>query len=164
VLDFPLWENVLLGNTRRRPFVEGVRIMSQKVREITRDLMHRFDVRAPGENVLARSLSGGNQQKLIIARELQRDPVVLMASQPTRGLDVGAIEFVHRQLVETRDRGKGVLLVSFDLDELLDLSDRIVVLFQGRIVAEAESGKISRTELGLAMGGRVADEHHAIAS
>jgi simple sugar transport system ATP-binding protein len=164
VLDFPLWENTLLGNTERRPFVDWFRINGRRVREITRTLMTRFDVRAPHAEVLARNLSGGNQQKLIIARELQRDPDALLAIQPTRGLDVGAIEFVHRQLVEARDSGKGVLLISFDLDELLDLSDRIVVMFQGKIIAEYMSGKVSRTELGLAMGGRVADEHIAVAS
>jgi simple sugar transport system ATP-binding protein len=164
VLDFPLWENALLGNTERKPFVNWFRINGRRVREITRNLMRRFDVRAPNAEVLARNLSGGNQQKLIIARELERDPDALLAIQPTRGLDVGAIEFVHRQLVETRDKGKGVLLISFDLDELLDLSDRIVVMFQGRIIAEFMSGKVSRTELGLAMGGRVADDHIALAS
>jgi simple sugar transport system ATP-binding protein len=164
VLDFPLWENTLLGNTERRPFVKRFLINGRRVREITRDLMKRFDVRAPGAEVQARNLSGGNQQKLIIARELHRNPDVLLAIQPTRGLDVGAIEFVHRQLVEARDSGKGVLLISFDLDELMDLSDRIVVMFQGKIIAEFMSGKVSRTELGLAMGGRVADERIAVAS
>ena len=164
VLDFPLWENVLLGNTWHRPFVERFRVASNQVRQLTRDLMQRFDVRAPSETVAARNLSGGNQQKLIIARELQRNPKVLMAIQPTRGLDVGAIEFVHRQLIDARDRGMGVLLISYDLDELLDLSDRIVVMFQGKIVAEGESGSMTRTQLGLAMGGRVAGEQHVIAS
>ena len=164
VLDFPLWENTLLGNTERPPFVERFRIQRRRVRQITLELMQRFDVRAPNTEVRARNLSGGNQQKLIIARELQRNPDALLAIQPTRGLDVGAIEFVHRQLVEVRDSGKGVLLISFDLDELLDLSDRIVVMFQGKIVAEFMSGKVSRTQLGLAMGGRTADEHLAVAS
>jgi simple sugar transport system ATP-binding protein len=164
VLDFPLWENVMLGNTWHRPFVNGFRIASQHVRQLTRDLMQRFDVRAPNESVNARNLSGGNQQKLIIARELQREPKVLMAIQPTRGLDVGAIEFVHQQLIEARDSGMGVFLISYDLDELLDLSDRIVVMFQGKIVAEGTSDSLTRTELGLAMGGRIASEQHAIAS
>ena len=164
VLDFPLWENTLLGNTERHPFVKRFLINGRRVREITRDLMLRFDVRAPGAEVHARNLSGGNQQKLIIARELYRNPDVLLAIQPTRGLDVGAIEFVHSQLVEARDSGKGVLLISFDLDELIDLSDRIVVMYQGQIIAEFMSGRVSRTELGLAMGGRIADDHIAVAS
>jgi simple sugar transport system ATP-binding protein len=110
----------------------------------------------------ARNLSGGNQQKLIIARELQRDPDVLLAIQPTRGLDVGAIEFVHKELIAVRDAGKAVLLVSFDLDEILDLSDRIVVLYQGRITGEFASGEVSRSELGLFMGGRTTDDADAI--
>jgi simple sugar transport system ATP-binding protein len=125
---------------------------------ITANAMERFDVRAPSPESPAKTLSGGNQQKLIIARELHRQPDALLATQPTRGLDVGAIEFVHKQLVEARDEGKGVLLVSFDLDEILDLSDRILVIYQGQITGEYMSGTVSRTELGLRMGGRTADE------
>lgn len=154
VLDFPLWENVLLGNTDRSGFVSGGRVLGQKIRALTRELMARFDVRAPSPGVPARALSGGNQQKLIIARELDRNPDIVLAIQPTRGLDVGAIEFVHRRLVETRDAGKAVLLLSFDLDEILDLSDRIVVLCEGRIVGEFDGAEVSRAELGLLMGGR----------
>ena len=96
----------------------------RKAGEITAELMEEFDVRAPGPDTKAQNLSGGNQQKLIIARELYREPDVLLAVQPTRGLDVGAIEFVHAQLVTERDKGRGILLVSFDLDEIIDLSDR----------------------------------------
>jgi ABC-type uncharacterized transport system ATPase subunit len=163
VLDFPLWENVLLGNTTRKSFASGGLIRGGAIRALTRKLMGAFDVRAPGPQTPARSLSGGNQQKLIIARELERDPNVLLAIQPTRGLDVGAIEFVHRKIVETRDAGKAVLLLSFDLDEILDLSDRIAVIYQGRITGEFLSGQVSRTELGLFMGGRTSEEHdHAV--
>src|SRR5918994_1330479 len=158
VLEFPLWENVLLGNTEREPFVSGGRIDGGACRSVTSELMQEFDVRAPSPDAIARTLSGGNQQKLIIARELHRDPDILLAIQPTRGLDVGAIEFVHKQLVSARDAGKGVLLLSFELDEILDLSDRILVLYQGRIAGEFENGKVSRTELGLYMGGRTGDE------
>ena len=163
VLDFPLWENVLLGNTERAPFVNGGRIDGGSCREITGELMRGFDVRAPSPDAIARTLSGGNQQKLIIARELHRNPDILLAIQPTRGLDVGAIEFVHKQLVAARDAGKGVMLLSFELDEIMDLSDRILVLFQGRITGEFENGKVSRTELGLYMGGRTSGEQLAIA-
>ncbi len=152
---------MLLGNTEREPFVRGGHVDGAQCRTITGELMEAFDVRAPSPDVTARTLSGGNQQKLIIARELQRDPDVLLAIQPTRGLDVGAIEFVHQQLIAARDAGKGVLLISFELDEILDLSDRILVLFQGRITGEFENGKVSRTELGLHMGGRTGDEQHA---
>ena len=158
VLDFPLWENVLLGNTWHEPFTSGGRVNRSGTRDITGTLMHDFDVRAPGADVTARTLSGGNQQKLIIAREMQREPDVLLAIQPTRGLDVGAIEFVHNQLIQARDRGKAVLVLSFDLDEVLNLSDRLVVLYQGRIVGDYQNGEISRTELGLLMGGRTPDE------
>ncbi len=158
VLDFTLTENVLLGNSSEPPFSRGGRIDGAVAREMTRRLMERFDVRAPSPETRARDLSGGNQQKLIIARELHREPDALLAVQPTRGLDVGAIEFVHRQLVSTRDEGRGILLISFDLDEILDLSDRILVIYQGRIIGDFPGGQVSRTELGLRMGGRTGDD------
>jgi ABC-type uncharacterized transport system ATPase subunit len=158
VLNFSLTENVLLGNSEEKPFSQGGIIDYVATEKITGDLMDKFDVRAPSPETLAGSLSGGNQQKLIIARELFREPEVLLAVQPTRGLDVGAIEFVHKQLVGERDKGRGILLVSFDLDEVLDLSDRILVLYQGRIVGDFESGSVERTTLGLLMGGRSVEE------
>jgi general nucleoside transport system ATP-binding protein len=161
VLPFSLTENVLLGNSEDQPFSKAGRIDYAETEKITARLMNEYDVRAPSFDTKAGTLSGGNQQKLIIARELNRQPDVLLAVQPTRGLDVGAIEFVHKQLVSERDQGRGVLLVSFDLDEILDLSDRILVLFQGRIVGDFVSGGVSRTELGLRMGGRGGDEHAA---
>jgi simple sugar transport system ATP-binding protein len=159
VLPFSLTENVLLGNADIAPFSTGGRIDYPATRTLTERLMRTFDVRAPAPETPAGALSGGNQQKLIIARELQREPDALLAVQPTRGLDVGAIEFVHRQLVAERDRGRGVLLISFDLDEIMDLSDRILVICGGRIVGEFLSGTVTRTELGLLMGGRTLDEH-----
>jgi general nucleoside transport system ATP-binding protein len=111
-------------------------------------------VRGGSPQTLAASLSGGNQQKVIIAREFSRNPRVLVAAQPTRGLDVGAIEFVHRRLVAERDEGRGILLVSFELDEVLSLSDRILVIYEGRIVAEY-TPDVSEEEVGIAMtGGR----------
>jgi len=164
VLPFSLTENVLLGNAEEPPFSKGGVIDYEESSEITQELMTKFDVRAPGSDTPAGALSGGNQQKLIIARELYREPDVLLAVQPTRGLDVGAIEFVHRQLVQEREKGRGVLLVSFDLDEILDLSDRILVIFQGRIVGEFVSGGVERTTLGLLMGGRGGDEQHESAA
>jgi simple sugar transport system ATP-binding protein len=157
VLPFSLTENVLLGNSEVPPFSKAGVIDYGEAAQITRELMATFDVRAPDSETPAGSLSGGNQQKLIVARELYREPDVLLAVQPTRGLDVGAIEFVHRQLVQERDKGRGVLLVSFDLDEILDLSDRVLVIFQGRIVGEFVSGGVERTTLGLLMGGRNGD-------
>jgi ABC-type uncharacterized transport system ATPase subunit len=161
VLSFSLTENVLLGNSDDPPFSQGGRIDYEGTRGITSDLMSKYDVRAPSPETAAGSLSGGNQQKLIIARELFREPDVMLAVQPTRGLDVGAIEFVHKRLVSERDKGRGVLVISFDLDEVIDLSDRVLVLFQGRIVGEFASGTVERTTLGLLMGGRSVDEQHA---
>ena len=158
VLDFSLTENVLLGNLDDAPFSRSGRIDYEASERITEQCMQEYDVRAPGADTSARNLSGGNQQKLIIARELYRNPKVLLAVQPTRGLDVGAIEFVHKQLVAQRDAGKAILLVSFELDEILDLSDRILVLYQGRVVGEFLSGTVDRTTLGLLMGGRSLDD------
>jgi general nucleoside transport system ATP-binding protein len=158
VLPFSLTENVLLGNAGDPPFSAGGRIDYPRIRALTERLMQKFDVRAPAPETAAGALSGGNQQKLIIARELHREPDALLAVQPTRGLDVGAIEFVHHQLVAERDKGRGVLLISFDLDEVIDLSDRILVIYGGRIVGEFLSGEVTRTELGLLMGGRTLDE------
>jgi ABC-type uncharacterized transport system ATPase subunit len=109
-------------------------------------------VRGGGPNTLAASLSGGNQQKVVVAREVSRNPRVLLAAQPTRGLDVGAIEFVHRRLVEERDSGRAILLVSLELDEILSLSDRILVIYEGRILGEF-GPNVSEEELGIAMTG-----------
>jgi simple sugar transport system ATP-binding protein len=119
-----------------------------------RTLLQEFDVRGGGPHTPASSLSGGNQQKVVVAREVSRDPRVLVAAQPTRGLDVGAIEFVHRRLVEERDQGRAILLVSFELEEILSLSDRVLVLYEGRVVAEYPP-EVSEEEVGIAMtGGR----------
>jgi len=112
-----------------------------------------FDVRTPGIDVLARTLSGGNQQKAIVARELRRDPKVLIAAQPTRGLDVAATEFVHNKLIELRDQDKAVLLISMELTEILDLSDRILVMYEGEIVGSFEAGQATPENLGLLMAG-----------
>lgn len=161
VLDFPLWENVLLGNTQGEPFVSGGLVKKRTVQKTTATLMNDFDVRAPSPNTAARSLSGGNQQKLVIARELFRNPDVLLAIQPTRGLDVGAIEFVHKELVRVRDAGKAVMLLSYDLDEVMDLSDRIVVMSDYQITGEFAAGEVTRNHLGLLMGGRQGEEIHA---
>jgi simple sugar transport system ATP-binding protein len=112
-----------------------------------------YDVRTPSEHVLAGNLSGGNQQKLVLARELGRDPELLVAAQPTRGLDVGAIEFVHKRILAERDAGKAVLLVSLELEEILSLADRILVIYEGRIVHEFAAGEASAEELGYFMTG-----------
>ena len=162
VLDFNLTENVMLGNIDERPFSRNGLVDYGEGEAVTEQCMKLYDVRAPGADTIARNLSGGNQQKLIIAREMYRDPSVVLAVQPTRGLDVGAIEFVHKQLVAQRDAGKAILVVSFELDEIIDLSDRILVLYQGRIVGEFASGTVDRATLGLLMGGRGLDEREPI--
>jgi simple sugar transport system ATP-binding protein len=122
--------------------------------ERARGLIREFDVRGGGPTTRAGGLSGGNQQKVVLAREIDRNPKVLIAAQPTRGLDVGAIEFVHRRLIEERDEGRGILLVSLELDEVLSLSDRVLVMFEGEIAGEFPP-TASEEELGIAMtGGR----------
>ena len=118
------------------------------------DWWKQFDIRTPGVDTKVRSMSGGNQQKVIIAREIDKNPQVLIAAQPTRGLDVGAIEFVHKQLINQRDQGKAVLLVSFELEEILNVADRILVLFGGQIVGETTPETTNDQELGLMMAGR----------
>ena len=120
--------------------------------ERARRLIREFDVRGGGPFTRAGGLSGGNQQKLVAAREIERDPKVLIAAQPTRGLDVGAIEYLHRRLVEERDEGRAILLVSLELDEILSLADRILVLYEGEIVGE-HTGEVSEEEIGLEMLG-----------
>jgi len=154
VLDFNLAENLVLHDYGREPFSYLGWVNPRRWLRWARGLLSEFDVRGGGPTTRGGSLSGGNQQKVVIAREVSRDPSVLIAAQPTRGLDVGAIEFVHRRLVEQRDAGKAVLLVSLELEEIVSLSDRILVLYEGRIVAEFPPD-VSEEELGFAMvGGR----------
>jgi general nucleoside transport system ATP-binding protein len=158
VLEFSLAENLGLHDYRKEPNSRFGWLFPNRLVRWARRLLQQFDVRGGGPETLASALSGGNQQKVVLAREISRDPGVLIAAQPTRGLDVGAIEFVHRQLVEARDRGKAVLLVSLEIDEILSLSDRILVIYEGRIVAEF-GPDVSEEELGIAMtGGRVGEE------
>ena len=134
VLDMTVWENAVLGRQDDRPFVSRFGTLAIKaIKELAARLVQRFDVRARGIDVAASTLSGGNQQKLILARELETDPRLLLASQPTRGLDVGAIEFVWRQILDRKARGRAVLLISAELDEIYALSDRILTLYEGRI-------------------------------
>jgi general nucleoside transport system ATP-binding protein len=157
VLDFTLAENLALHDFDNEPNSRFGWLFPQRLVRWARPLLERFDVRGGGPLTRASALSGGNQQKVVLAREIGRDPRVLFAAQPTRGLDVGAIEFVHRQLIEARDRGKAVLLVSLELEEILSLSDRILVIYEGRIVGEY-SPDVSEEELGIAMtGGRAAE-------
>ncbi|SCG83002.1 simple sugar transport system ATP-binding protein [Proteiniborus sp. DW1] len=158
VLNHSLAENFILGNHREKPFsINGI-MDYKKIHEHALELIEEFDVRTPNELVAAKSLSGGNQQKVIIAREIYRDPVLLIASQPTRGLDVGAIEFVHRRIVEQRNSGKAVLLVSLELDEVMALADRIAVIYDGKIVGILDSKDATERKLGIMMAGGKIDD------
>jgi simple sugar transport system ATP-binding protein len=159
VLDFTLAENLALHDYRKKPDSRFGWLFPKRIVARARKLLQEFDVRGGGPQTRAGALSGGNQQKVIIAREVGRDPRVLLAAQPTRGLDVGAIEFVHRRLVTERDEGRAILLVSLELDEILSLSDRILVIYEGRIVGEFPP-TATEEELGFAMtgGGRESDK------
>jgi ABC-type uncharacterized transport system ATPase subunit len=152
VLDFTLAENLALHDYRLEPDSKYGWLFPRRIVARARKLLKEFDVRGGGPQTLASALSGGNQQKVVVAREVARNPRVLIAAQPTRGLDVGAIEFVHRRLVEERDEGRAILLISFELDEILSLSDRILVIYEGRIVSEF-SPDASEEEIGIAMVG-----------
>jgi simple sugar transport system ATP-binding protein len=155
ILDFTLAENLALREYRRAPLSRMGLLSPKRMEQQARPLLEEYDVRGGRPETLAGSLSGGNQQKCVIARELAEDPQVTVAAQPTRGLDVGAIEFVHKQLLEQRDAGRGVLLVSLELEEIRSLSDRVLVIYEGRIVAEL-SPDATDEELGIAMlGGQV---------
>ena len=154
VLEFTLAENLALHDYDKPPFSRFGWLNPRRVVAFARRLLQEYDVRGGGPQTRAASLSGGNQQKVVVAREVARNPRVLIAGQPTRGLDVGAIEFVHRRLVAERDQGRAILLVSLELDEILSLSDRILVMFEGRIVGEYPP-EVTEEELGIAMtGGR----------
>jgi simple sugar transport system ATP-binding protein len=152
VLDFSIAENIALHDYDHPPASRFGWLNPRFMIEKAAKLIGEFDVRGGGPQTRAGGLSGGNQQKVILAREIDRNPKVLIAAQPTRGLDVGAIEFVHRRLVEERDEGRAVLLVSLELEEILSLSDRILVMYEGRIVGEFPPGA-SEEELGVAMTG-----------
>jgi simple sugar transport system ATP-binding protein len=152
VLDFSIAENIALHDYRKPPAARWGWLFPRRLVERAVRLIKEFDVRGGGPKTPGRALSGGNQQKVILAREIDRDPRVLVAAQPTRGLDVGAIEFVHRRLVEERDEGRAVLLISLELEEVLSLADRILVMYEGEIVGEFPP-TASEEELGVAMTG-----------
>jgi simple sugar transport system ATP-binding protein len=152
ILDFSLAENLALREYRRPPLSRLGLLSPKRMEQQARPLLEQYDVRGGRPDTTAGSLSGGNQQKVVIARELAEEPKVTVAAQPTRGLDVGAIEFVHKRLLEQRDAGRGVLLVSLELEEIRSLSDRVLVIYEGRIVAEL-APDVSDEELGVAMLG-----------
>jgi simple sugar transport system ATP-binding protein len=157
VLPFTLAENLALSSYRKPPYSRWSFLNLRSIFSRARRLLKEFDVRGGGPSTPAFALSGGNQQKVVLAREIDGNPKVLLAAQPTRGLDVGAIEFVHRRLVEQRDAGRAVLLVSLELEEILSLSDRILVIYEGRIVGEFPP-TATEEELGFAMTGGVREE------
>lgn len=158
VLDYTLEQNMVLQRYWQPQFQKSGFIRQGAVREYAQGLIEQYDVRSgQGPITIARSMSGGNQQKAIIAREIDKNPDLLVAVQPTRGLDVGAIEYIHSQLVAQRDKGKAVLLVSLELDEVMNVSDRILVMYEGEIVGELDPKEVSVEELGLYMAGAKRD-------
>ncbi|CDQ19684.1 ABC transporter ATP-binding protein [Halobacillus karajensis] len=153
ILDFPIGENVVLQSYHGKPYSKKGIMNFKQIYKKAKALISEYDVRTPSAETPARSLSGGNQQKAIIGREVDRSPDLIIAAQPTRGLDVGAIEFIHQKLIEERDKGRAVLLLSFELDEIMNLSDRISVIFDGKIIADVKPEETSEQELGLLMAG-----------
>lgn len=158
VLDFSVRDNIVLQTYYKNPFSKKGILNFSKITQKAKALIEQFDVRTPSEQTLARALSGGNQQKAIIAREVDRNPDLLIAAQPTRGLDVGAIEFIHKKLIEQRDNGKAVLLLSLELDEILNVSDRVAVIYEGKIVAIVDAKETNEQQLGLLMAGGTGKE------
>lgn len=153
ILGYSLFENSVLGTYHQKPFSNGIVMNYGEIRRHCQKLIEEFDVRTPNDEVKASALSGGNQQKLIAAREIAKDPDLIIASQPTRGIDVGAIEYIHKRLVAERDKGKAVLLVSLELDEIMALSDRIAVMYDGRIVDILDRKDADEKKLGVLMAG-----------
>ena len=144
---------MVLQTYYQSPFAKGIHLQYDQIHQYAERLVKEFDVRTPDIHTPARALSGGNQQKGIIAREMDRNPDLLIAAQPTRGLDVGAIEFIHKRLVEQRDKGKAVLLMSLELDEVMKLSDRVAVIYEGKIAGWVNPQTTTQEEVGLLMAG-----------
>ncbi|SPF79765.1 ABC transporter ATP-binding protein [Pseudoprimorskyibacter insulae] len=153
IMEFAAWENVAFGYHHEAKYQSGILMNNAAIKADTAAKMERFDVRPPNPKLKARNFSGGNQQKIVVAREIERNPDILLVGQPTRGVDIGAIEFIHKQIVALRDAGKAVLLVSVELDEIFSLSDRIVVMFDGQIMGERDPATTNEKELGLLMAG-----------
>jgi simple sugar transport system ATP-binding protein len=151
--SYPVADNLVLNSYYQPPFARGVAMNYQAIEENASQLVHEFDIRTPSVYTVASSLSGGNQQKMIVAREFSRPIKLLIAAQPTRGLDVGSIEFIHKRIVQARDNGVAVLLVSAELDEIMSLSDRIAVIYRGQIIATLDAAEATREQVGLLMAG-----------
>lgn len=151
--------NLILQTYFTKRFQRYSFLKQNNIKSYAETLIKKFDIRSgKGPETVARSMSGGNQQKVILAREIDKDPAIMIAVQPARGLDVGATEFIHNQLVAQRDSGKGVLLISLELEEVMNLSDRILVIYEGEIVGELNPKKITIQELGLYMAGAKRDK------
>jgi simple sugar transport system ATP-binding protein len=164
ILSFPVYDNMVLCTYYKPPFAKGPALQQKVIIETAEKLVEQFDVRTPNVFVPVSTLSGGNQQKVIVAREFSRPIKLLIASQPTRGLDVGSIEYIHGRIIEKRDEGTAVLLVSPELDEIIALSDRIAVMYKGQIVEILPAARINKAYLGLLMAGVKPSEAINVAS
>ncbi|GAA6176544.1 ABC transporter ATP-binding protein [Sulfitobacter pacificus] len=153
IMEYQAWENTAFGYHHDPEYRAGVLMNNAAIRDDTAEKMERFDVRPPNPKLAAKNFSGGNQQKIVLAREIERNPDLLLIGQPTRGVDIGAIEFIHQQIVALRDQGKAILLVSVELEEILALSDRIAVMFDGQVMGERLPDQTDEKELGLLMAG-----------
>ncbi|MBL8594257.1 MAG: ATP-binding cassette domain-containing protein, partial [Devosia sp.] len=153
VVAFEEWENAILGYEDEKQYGKGVILDIGAAQQEARKQIKEFDIRPQNERLKTANFSGGNQQKIVLAREMERNPDVLIVGQPTRGVDIGAIEFIHNQIIKMRDAGKAILVVSVELDEIRSLADRILVMFDGHIVGEADPATATERELGLMMAG-----------
>ena len=157
-LIHPIYDNLVLCSYYLPPFAHGLSLQEKVIIQTAENLAEQYDIRTPSVYVTASTLSGGNQQKVIVAREFSRPIKLLIASQPTRGLDVGSIEYIHSRIVEKRDEGTAVLMVSSELDEILALSDRIAVMYKGQIIDIVPAAKATKGSLGLLMAGIKSDK------
>ncbi|MDO7557479.1 MAG: ABC transporter ATP-binding protein [Loktanella sp.] len=158
IMDYTAWENTAFGYHHDAKYQRGIFMDNAAIKADTVEKMERFDVRPPDPKLAAKNFSGGNQQKIVLAREIERNPDLLLIGQPTRGVDIGAIEFIHQQIVALRDQGKAILLVSVELEEILSLSDRIAVMFDGKMMGERLPSETDEKELGLMMAGMTKGE------
>lgn len=153
IMDYHAWENTAFGYHKDPAYRRGLLMNNAAIKADTVEKMERFDVRPPNPKLAAKNFSGGNQQKIVLAREIERNPDLLLIGQPTRGVDIGAIEFIHQQIVALRDQGKAILLVSVELEEILALSDRVAVMFNGQVMGVRDADQTDEKELGLMMAG-----------
>ena len=154
--SFTVAENLVLDSYYAKPFSKGIRMQRQAIEQSAQQLVKDYDVRPPLIENMGSTLSGGNAQKMIVAREFSREVPLLLLAQPTRGIDVGSIEYIHEQIVRKRDSGTAILVVSTELDEIFALSDRILVMFDGKIVASLKASETKPTQVGLFMAGKAA--------